>query len=43
MSFEPADDAADTRFLDNIDGYATFFLEKDGSGIDDIRLVIDRA
>ena len=35
--------AADTGFLDNIDGYAYFFFEKDRSNIDGIRLVIDRS
>ena len=41
LQFDPM--AADTRFLDTIDGYAYFFFEKDGRGIDDIKLVIDRS
>ena len=41
LQFDPL--AADTRFLDNIDGYAYFFFEKDRNNIDDIRLVIDRS
>lgn len=41
LQFDPL--AADTGFLDNIDGYAYFFFEKDGNNTDDIRLVIDRS
>ena len=41
LQFDPL--AADTGFLDNIDGYAYFFFEKDRSNIDGIRLVIDRS
>ena len=41
LQFDPL--AADTGFLDNIDGYAYFFFEKDSRNIDDIRFVIDRS
>ena len=41
LQFDPL--AADTGFLDSIDGYAYFFFEKDGNNIDDINLVIDRS
>ena len=41
LQFDPL--AADTGFLDEIDGYAYFFFGADPRDIDAIRLVIDRS
>ena len=41
LQFDPL--AADTGFLDSIDGYAYFLFGEDGERIDGIRLVIDRS
>ena len=41
LQFDPL--AADTGFLDSIDGYAYFFFGKDKSNIDYISFVIDRS
>lgn len=41
LQFDPL--AADTGFLDSIDGYAYFLFGEDGERIDGIRFVIDRS
>ena len=41
LQFDPL--AADTGFLDDIDGYAYFFFGKDRSNIDAVGFVIDRS
>ncbi len=41
LQFDPL--AADTGFLDNIDGYAYFFFGNDIHDVDSLRFVIDRS